>query len=202
MRDTKVAAAIAAVLSGEVKARNPEKAVAVILLRLKVKGLHDDPETAAHVTNRIALLTASETPIVHLAIWDLFRSAKGRVGRSQVAEEFLLKGWYAINAVKRVIAAEDRADALEKERRYHADHLDASKRRIAIAKDVDRFEEENGKKAGWHGILDERTDPECKVLIGKNFLVTRKPKPGWPGTVHRFCRCSVGLPFPDGEMIA
>lgn len=97
---------------------------------------------------------------------------------------------YLVNAVQRVAAAPDLATGLAREKQLFAAHLKASKRRIEAAKNtLNQASETGGHLLGWGGILDDRTTPDCRWLIGKNFDAANPPEGLYPGARHVNCRC-------------
>lgn len=109
---------------------------------------------------------------------------------------------YLINAGRRLGTAVVRErtlpgsvqHAIEQERRYVAQHLGAVAHRNVGAMRVAAAAKRYGQELGWYTILDHRTSPECRKAHGSNFDADRPPKIGYPGTVHRWCRCKPGPP--------
>jgi hypothetical protein len=93
--------------------------------------------------------------------------------------------------------------ALEKERRYFAQHLNAERSRLEAARRVDQVAARLGTTTlGWHAVNDSRTTSECRAANGHNFDVVRPPAFGYPGTLHGgTCRCKPGPPFPGQSSV-
>lgn len=85
--------------------------------------------------------------------------------------------------------------ALQQEKTFFNQHLEAARVRRKAAKQVDTAAARYGATLGWHATLDTRTSPECRAANGKNFEALRKPDIGYPGSVHSSCRCRAGKPF-------
>lgn len=84
--------------------------------------------------------------------------------------------------------------ALEKERTYLRQHLQAVQRRNEAALKVATAQARYGPDLGWYAILDDRTSAECRRAHGSNFRADQPPRIGYPGTVHTHCRCKPGPP--------
>lgn len=110
-------------------------------------------------------------------------------------EEALKRGWFAVNSLKRLIAADDRRAQLGSEKRYFKAHTDAQAKRKAISGQVDAAAERYGPVLGWRAQMDERTTSECRSANGRNFRADRRPTIGYPGTVHPHCRCEITAPY-------
>lgn len=117
------------------------------------------------------------------------------------AREITLRGWYAVNGLKRIARAEDPRAQLDKERVYFVSHQKARERRMAAARMIDEATDVYGPVLGWYAILDERTDADCRNAHGKNFRASKRPRIGYPSTVHLHCRCSPGAPWPNAQML-
>jgi hypothetical protein len=115
--------------------------------------------------------------------------------------------------------------ALQAEAQYIAGHVAAAKKRLEAARDVDAAAdrwgdllgwvatldaakqteaaaERFGDLLGWVATLDDRTTPDCARAHGANFRITSPPRIGWPGSVHRACRCRPGRPIPGARVLA
>lgn len=93
------------------------------------------------------------------------------------------------------------ADAVQRERRYYAQHLMAIWVRMQAGAQADSAAMQYGRLLGWHTVRDRRTSPECLAANGKNFYVEHMPVIGYPGAVHPNCRCRPGEPFPRGAIL-
>jgi hypothetical protein len=116
-------------------------------------------------------------------------------------EEALKRGWFVVNSVKRLVAADDPLKQFEKEKRYFGMHQQMRKKRAHHANIRDHMATLLGLILGWNAVLDERTTPDCRAAHGKNFHVYRRPRIGFPGEPHMFCRCTPRAKWPDGQML-
>jgi hypothetical protein len=91
--------------------------------------------------------------------------------------------------------------AIEAERRYARQHLDAVAKRNTAVKKVVAANYRYGDELGWWSILDDRTSPECRAAHGSNFQMDQPPKIGYPGTVHNLCRCKPGPPHRGAKSV-
>lgn len=91
--------------------------------------------------------------------------------------------------------------ALDKERRFARQHLEAVARRVLAARQVAAAADRFGQDLGWYAILDNRTSPECRRAHGSNFSAAQPPKIGYPGTVHTHCRCKPGPPHSTDRRV-
>lgn len=125
---------------------------------------------------------------------------------------------YLLNAARRITRqlGSDRSKeavigALQRERQYWRQHVQAGTRREQAAALIDSTAEQHGvpvqadgKPAtvlGWRAVIDSRTDPQCRTANGKNWLLERPPRIGLPGTVHPACRCVAVPPWPTRELV-
>lgn len=119
--------------------------------------------------------------------------------------EPFFRATYVLNASRRIERGLNkgisRTELLKKERLYFSQHMDAVRKRASAAKLVDAMANRHGPKLGWYSVRDSRTTPECRAAHGKNFVVTTRPAIGFPGSVHRFCRCKPGPPFATSETV-
>lgn len=81
------------------------------------------------------------------------------------------------------------AGAVEAERRYWQQHLDAAARRREAADRADRAAAATGQFR-WVAVLDSRTTPDCRALHGRTFPITGPPGGLYPGQRHPYCRCT------------
>jgi hypothetical protein len=146
-------------------------------------------------------LSAVELVSIRGIINTLRDPAYGIVGAQRIKEQ-VLRAHYAIAAFNRVISAAEKLGALRRERRFHAQHLQASANRLRAATLVANGAREYGPILGWRALLDKGTTAECRAAHGKNFDVRRPPAIGWPGAVHNKCRCSFGRPVEHAPMLA
>jgi hypothetical protein len=118
-------------------------------------------------------------------------------------EEALKRGWFALNALKRMAGSDDPRAQLQTERRNFKAHKDAQKRRRVASEQDDLAAERYGDTLGWYSVLGATTCPECRHLHGNNYSHRRGTSHGRPGTVHgNTCQCFAGPPHPNGRLIA
>lgn len=135
-------------------------------------------------------------------------------GPAQTIEERDAAAWLALYLVAAVLrlgeAATAGAAALEEaklaEERFFELHLRAEERRMRAAALVDMASHLNTDREprdllGWRAVIDAKTTPECRAANGCNFRADRMPAIGWPGSVHRACRCSAGPPVPGAPLL-
>lgn len=88
------------------------------------------------------------------------------------------------------------------ESRYFSMHVQAEKARDRARKTLTRMVKLHGEIIGWAAVMDEATTPECRDYHGNNFLASRPPREGLPGTLHGgTCRCQMVPPWPNGRLI-
>ena len=93
-------------------------------------------------------------------------------------------------------------EAISRERRYYAQHLQAIFQRMQAASQVDARAAEYGPLLGWYAVKDRHTSAECLAANGKNFYVWSMPLIGYPGGVHPHCRCYPGKPHAGAAILA
>ena len=113
----------------------------------------------------------------------------------------LYRAAFLVNSSRRVSAANEPKKQMEREQQFWQMHVSASNRRMIMAKDAEVAAEEHGKLLGWYTTIDARTDDACRAANRRNFDVSNPPVIGWPGSVHGFCRCKVGPPFPGAKLV-
>lgn len=123
----------------------------------------------------------------------------GDAARATQASEASYRAGYVVNAAERISTAlangSSLADALKAERAWYRAHEAARRNRQASAVAVDAEAAKFGAVLGWFAREDGKTSPECKAAHGSNFRAGSRPAIGYPGSVHRFCRCVPGPPF-------
>lgn len=170
--------------------------VAALVARLGLPGLPRVPR--APTRTRIRIRTRTERPDV----------GASRLALAGYAREYLNRARYLRAAFKR--GREAYADPDEQargrwwrnERRWHALHVRAMRKREGARVEADRQAGLHGVILGWYGIDDASTTLDCREVIGKNWDVRRPPARGIPGTVHGECRCWAGPPHAGAEVIA
>lgn len=131
------------------------------------------------------------------------RYALGKAGthalRSLASASPTATAAYFLNASHRLQTAIDQhglpglPGAARDELRFFGQHVRAQRARTRAAANVDAAAREHGTVLGWYAHDDDRTTPECADADGTNFLATRVPPIGWPGTPHGgTCRCWAG----------
>lgn len=160
--------------------------------------------TAPHIRELLSLPTVSQ-------------GGTGRKARSaQFRQNVARRALYLVSAIRRVstAATDPRGgrfgvsagpgdsqrlqlvrEAVEREKGYLKQHLDAVAKRTDAAKAVDLAAATWGLLLGWHAVIDSRTSPDCRAAHRTNFEVGQMPKIGYPGTVHPSCRCRAGRPW-------
>jgi hypothetical protein len=130
------------------------------------------------------------------------RRRRGLASLVSIGEEALKRGWFAVNAIKRLAKSDNPREQLKTERTYFEAHKRAqTRRRVAAAQD-DLAAERNGDTLGWYSVLSPTTCALCRSLHGKNYSHRRGTPHGRPGTVHgKECKCFAGPPHPNGRMI-
>lgn len=138
----------------------------------------------------------------------------GPATTSMVRINLARRAQYVIAAARRITTAlrdarsrnEDMAaalaDAIDRERRYYAQHLEASWKRAQAAARVDSSAMLYGPLLGWYSLLDRSTTADCRHADGRNFIAAVMPAIGYPGMVHPQCRCLPGPPHPAGAILA
>lgn len=130
--------------------------------------------------------------VADLISLDIPASGAGPASNAQAIENLILKGFYAVNATKRISESENRESAIRNEARYHAMHTEAIAKRDTAASIVDEASTRFGPTLSWRAVMDDSTTSECREAHGSNFQADVRPPIGWPGSVHPRCRCSVG----------
>lgn len=149
-----------------------------------------------------ALLIATSRPIPKPGM--LVEQAPSAEGEAAKLEGYF-RGLYVLNSSRRINDKVSRGvptrDALAQEAVFFRQHMEAVKNRAESAKAVDRMARRYGPLLGWHARLDSRTSPECRAANGKNFSPTTRPAIGYPSSVHLYCRCKPGAPFPTSHTV-
>lgn len=186
--DAVAAAAIAALILAPQPLTVPVMATA--LLPVMPGWILALPELAADVAEGAAALTLADPPSLLPGAGELELRAS--------LENLLLRGFYAIAAVRRLSAAvrgpsgtprERLSRALTAERRHLAAHMEARAKNLEGARSMDRARELYGNVLSWnHGETRTPSDPRLDHVgaDGKNFDVTRGPPVStgaWPGVL-------------------
>ena len=93
------------------------------------------------------------------------------------------------------------ATAVQNERRYYGQHLQAIIQRMQAATLADSTADRYGPLLGWYAVHDKHTSAECRAADGKNFYVWSMPVIGYPGGVHPHCRCFPGRPHAGAAIL-
>lgn len=116
------------------------------------------------------------------------------------------RAWYLVNAARRFhtairtrrknqsVAAAIR-NALPRELRYMRQHLAAQQNRRRAATEVDRLAAIYGDRLGWYTVRDGSTTADCRHAHRRDFLVSKPPRMGLPGSAHPHCRCRPVRPW-------
>lgn len=150
---------------------------------------------AGRLSLELAISIGRRTPAVP--------SGPGVVARRHVARaEPLWRAAYLVNAGKRITAsltaappdetsaAEQLRVALQRERRYLDQHVQAGRNRHDSAAAVDELAARYGPVLMWRTILDGREDADCRALNGRLFHIDSPPGGIYPGAMHPTCRCT------------
>jgi hypothetical protein len=195
--------------STQTKPVSDEQKVMVIAAALAVGASRDDtaeqlakPLELSALAIAIALLLAQSKPTT---LPESPLDPQGSAGAAAAHLEPYFRATYVLNAARRIERGlnkgQSRAELLRKERTFFQQHLDATAKRAAAARLVDAMASRYGNKLGWYATRDSRTTAECRAAHGKNFNPTVRPPIGYPGGVHRFCRCKPGPPFATSETV-
>lgn len=121
------------------------------------------------------------------------------------ALEATYRAQYVLAASRRVAAAiaggASPVEAMKKERTFFDQHMNAVQNRQHSAVRIDQMARRFGPELGWYAKMDSLTSDECREANGKNFVVTRVPPIGYPGTVHPHCRCRPGKAFATSQTV-
>lgn len=132
-------------------------------------------------------------------------------------QNLMRRAAYLVAAARRLSTAA-RADedtigrALTVERRWLAQHLQATAQRATVAAGVASVARQQARAAkqegstwngllGWYAVNDTKTSAECRAAHGRDFDPTHVPPIGFPGSVHGSCRCTPGPPFNSGRRV-
>ncbi len=197
------AALIGAVLAGTLVVPNPAEAVAAILLSVAPAALLTAPAAAASVAFGVASLIVQTPRNSGVRGSRLTARGAGPASEGQLLREAAYKGFYALNALRRVAAAEDKAQQLRRERRFFGQQLEASRRRTAGAALNDAAAAIHGSVLSWvHTGRAKTHRPEHEAAHGANFRVDAPPAStgGLPATLPG-CDCIPGPPIPGARML-
>lgn len=179
--DTATLGAIVIVLLSELRPDEASDRIEPLLARLGV--------------SREATRAASDLLLPHIEPPSLARTPALRyTARTEVARQAA----YLVNAARRLTVDPN----VERERRFLAQHLEASRRRREAATRVDAAAVRFGPQLGWYAIRDSRTTSECRRAHGSNFPAHRPPVIGYPGSLHGgTCRCVPGPRHRGGRLV-
>ncbi len=197
------AAVIAAILAGTLVFPNPAETVAAILLTVAPASLLAVPEAAASVAFGVASLVVQTPRNSGTRGSRLTARGTGPASEGQFLREAAYGGFYALSALRRVAAAEDFDNALDKERRYFVQQREASRRRVAGATLNDAAAAIHGPILSWiHTGRAKTHRPEHEVAHGANFDVRLPPTEtgGLPATLPH-CDCVPGPPIEGARML-
>lgn len=118
-----------------------------------------------------------------------------------IGEEIVKRGWFAVNALRRIAGANDKAKQFDTEKRHYSAHKQASQDRQKVRRLMDANREVFGEKGGWHLGPNENHCVICLGANGKNFYFAVPPAIGYPGSAHPNCNCSAGAAFPGAPTL-
>ncbi|WP_190824672.1 structural protein [Saccharopolyspora pogona] len=197
LEDAAIVAGLAVLLASAATVPPLAAIVALLMRPPKQRGEPKVSRTAATVAARL-VLQQRQPPA----------TPTGAAGRQMQRLNIQRRAQFLLAAARRITrqigtnrSKEAVVKALQAERRYWQQHVEASAKRERAASLVDSTAEREGVRqpatpggkvgtvVGWHATLDDRTDPDCRAAHGKNFIVERPPRIGLPGAVHPACRC-------------
>ncbi len=198
------AALIGVILAGTLAVPNPAEAIAAILLAVAPVSLLASPAAAASVAFGVASLVV-QTPRNSQARGSrLTARGAGPASEGQLLREAAYKGFYALNALRRVAAAEDKAQQLRRERRFFGQQLDASRQRVSGAILNDAAVARWGPILSWnHGPNSPNDRPHHVAADGANYDVRNGPPKetgSFPAT-EPHCGCTPGPPREGARML-
>jgi len=156
--------------------------------------------TAKTLAPMLAVPASALSPVLLLALAKALtppRAGAKNATRISDEEEATFRAGYVWSAVNRILAG----GSMENEQKFFNQHLDAGRNRHVRAQEVDKAAKRYGPLLGWHAKMDSITSEECREANGRNFNVARVPEIGFPGTVHRHCRCKPGRPFNTSKSV-
>lgn len=122
----------------------------------------------------------------------------GPAGRRTASQAPLFRGWYLLNAARRIqqglSEGKQAEDIVRRERTYLQAHHRAQVRRSQAAAMADTAATASKINTGrtvavWRAVNDSRTTPDCRRMNGKTFDPRTGTSIGWPGSAHPWCRC-------------
>lgn len=129
----------------------------------------------------------------------------GVSNRAQAESELYYRAAYVLNAARRIwerfMDRDTPAQALKAEVPNFKAHAAAAANRQLAAAEITRLGSIYGARLGWYASLDGRETPECAAADGHNFEVGQRPVIGYPGSVHRYCRCKAGPPIAGASSV-
>lgn len=145
------------------------------------------------------------SPNVAAAVAGMVRSADenakppggpGNVARRRTRLGNLARtAFYLVNAARRITGAvrdgTPLATAVSAETGNARSHVAATTSRMDAARRIDEQAAATGATTfRWRAVDDNRTDPECRRLDGRQFALAKPPNGKYPGQVHPGCRCT------------
>ncbi len=198
------AAVIAAILAGTLVVPNPAEAIAAVLLSVAPAALLALPAAAANVALGVASLVV-QAPRNSGARGSLLTArGAGPASEGQLLREAAYKGFYALNALRRVAAAEDKSQQLRRERRFFGQQLEASRRRTAGAALNDAAAAIHGPVLSWvHTGRAKTHRPSHEAAHLSNYDVRNPPRStdGLLPGMAMHCDCVAGPPIPGARML-
>jgi hypothetical protein len=204
--EQRVAAEIAGLLlaGGGVAAAS---AVAPLLLPLLPTALLANPTLSADVT----AATARQVVAGPIGAPRPGEGPLGLLERTSMAEALLYRGFYAVAALRRIVAGaldspEAMRAAVDLETHYFAAHTEARHKWITGARQTDSARDMYGVVVGWYHLNPtEDPRPDHMEAHGNNFRADVPTPPAstgvWPGVLLH-CGCVAGPPWRDGNLLA
>jgi hypothetical protein len=112
---------------------------------------------------------------------------------------------FLINASRRITESMTKGKTADEagkvQRAYNKQHVVANRVRNEQIQKAKTVSDKHGPLVGWYAQFDSKTSPACRLANGNNFDAMAGTVIGYPGSVHPHCRCRVGPPFPNGQMV-
>jgi len=112
---------------------------------------------------------------------------------------------FLINAARRITDQMAKGKTVDEagqvQKSYNKQHVVANRVRNQTMQEAEKAMVRHGPLVGWYAHYDTKTSPACRIANGNNFDAMVGTVIGYPGSVHPHCRCKVGPPFPNGQMV-
>lgn len=120
------------------------------------------------------------------------------IPRAAAAADLYYRAAYVLNAATRIeqelSAGVPLKQAIAEEKPYYELHEAARRNRLDTAGRVGAAAELFGDLLGWYRDPLSNSEAECIAADGHNFSAAEGTVIGYPGAVHRHCRCLAGPP--------